>query len=236
MLNASDANTLYRSTPSRICCTASSCFAIHNPKRNSMLLKSATTNENPLGAMIALRSVEPLGKFCGLVPNPDHLCVTFAPEYVNEKGYAPRSAISANASVLDSRMVDLFSSRVATIVAIIESEPPPSIRLVNSSSVFANAQVSLPVVRLILVGGATPYSVSSSANLSLLIRCFFNPTSLLTPSALINVSNDPRLAARISDKSVTSNFWSSINTGRAYIRIVRSITRSSALGKVFIIR
>ena len=201
-----------------------------------MLLKSATTNENPLGAMIALRSVEPRGKFCGLVPNPDHLWVTFAPEYVSEKGYAPRSAISAKASVLDSRMVDLFSSRVATIVAISESAPPASIRSVKSSSVFANAQVSLPVVGLILVGGDTPCSFRRPANLSLLISCFFKSASHLTPSAFINVSNDPRLAARMSDKSVMSNFASSINTGRAYIRIVRSITRSSALGKVFIIR
>ena len=138
--------------------------------------------------------------------------------------------MSAYDSVLVSPMVDLLAKRVATNVAIKGSSL--SIRSVNSSSVLANAHASLPVLSLTLVGGSTPRDLSNSANLSLLISCFLRSSSFLTPSKCISVTNEPRLSARICIKSSTNSLSSSSRVGSANIRIVKSTTRSSPLGKL----
>ena len=136
--------------------------------------------------------------------------------------------MSAYDSVLVSPMVDLFSRRVVTKVAINGSSL--SANAWNSSSVLANAHASFLVFSLIFVGGSTPCALSSSANLSLLINCFFKSVSFLTPSVCISLTNEPRLSARICIKSSTNSFSSNSKIGSANIRMVKSMTRSSLLG------
>ena len=92
----------------------------------------------------------------------------------------------------------------------------------NPLSDLENANVFLPVVGLIFVGGSTSRLSSSLANLGLLIR-----SSLSTPAA----SSRDALYSRISVRCFFNSSVSKPSTGSMNIRNVRSISFSSFLGK-----
>ena len=206
-----------------------------------MLLKSATTILYPLGAMMALRNASTgrgffgsmRDKFCGLTSNPDHRWVTQAPAYLRGNGNVPRSEIDRNASVRVIPIVDLNPILAAKRACTIGLGWSSSI--VNSSSVLANAHVSLPVVGLILRGGSIPFSFNNLANCSLLISCFCKVSSVLTLSSFIRLSIRLLRSSPISCRATSSNFLSSLSIGSVNIRTVRSISFSSFFGNCGII-
>ena len=128
--------------------------------------------------------------------------------------------MSINRCALVSSKVLLLPSLAATSVCTLSSSCVSS--SFNPSSVFAKANASLPVLTLILVGGTTPNPLSSSANLSLLIKSF-----LVTPAFMRSVSLRIFTFSKCSSSSPRSNS----KTASINIRRVASMTRSSLVGK-----
>ena len=168
-----------------------------------------------------------------MTSNPDHRWVTQAPLYLSGNGKVPLSAIPKNASDRVIAIVDLNPIRAAKRACTVAFGW--SSRMVNSSSVFAKAYVSLPVVGLIFRGGSTPFSLSSLANCSLLISCFCRVSSDLTPSSFISFNIRLRRSRAMSYKAFSNNFLSSLSAGSVNIRTVRSMSFNSFLGNVGII-
>ena len=115
-------------------------------------------------------------------------------------------------------MVDLVPRRAATAACTIGFSCSNSAFM--DSSVLANANVSLPVRRLILVGGVAPYDSSNLANCGLLISTL--------------LSNAPRansFFACTSDKCFSSTSVSRYSVGSENMRMVKSISFSSNIGK-----
>ena len=90
----------------------------------------------------------------------------------------------------------------------------------NPSSDLAKAYVSLPVVRLILVGGVTPRDSSTVASLGLLIRSSFSMSIFDINASFLAFTESKCPSRMLSSKS---------STGSENIRMVRSISLSSVL-------
>ena len=80
--------------------------------------------------------------------------------------------MSINLCVRVSSNVDFVPRRAATKACTLSSVW--SANALKSSSLFANANVSLPVVRLVFIGGLTPNPFNNSANLGLDMRSFLS--------------------------------------------------------------
>ena len=128
--------------------------------------------------------------------------------------------MSMNRCVRVSSRVLLFPSLAA--IKDCTSRFSWSANALKSSSDLANAKVSLPVVRLIFLGGSTPRPSSSLANLGLLIRSF-----LSTPETSSNSS----LRSRVSMRCCSSKPRSKSKVGSINIRRVKSISFTSSRGK-----
>ncbi len=96
-----------------------------------------------------------------------------------------------------------------------------SCKALSPSSDFAKANVSLPVVGLIFMGGFTPSPSSSSANLGFDIRSAFSTLALRSKLSL---------RERVSMRCCSSRFRSRSKIGSINIRSVRSISLSSFFG------
>ena len=127
--------------------------------------------------------------------------------------------------VLVSSRVDFVPSLAATKDCTRSSSC--SCKALNASSDLANAKVSLPVVRLIFIGGSTPKPFSTLANLGLDIR-----SSLLTCASSSRLSLRSLISARCNSRR--PSFKSSI--GSTNMRNVRSISFISLRGNAGIIR
>ena len=132
----------------------------------------------------------------------------------------PRLAIEINLWVRDSSNEPLTPNLDDTSSRTLGSSC--SSNAWNCSSVLAKANVSLPVVRLIFIGGVTPTALSNSANWGLLINSF-----LVTPEDVIKSS----FSCLVSLRCCFSRGKSNSSTGSTNMRRVQSIKRSSCLGK-----
>ena len=124
-----------------------------------------------------------------------------------------------NRSVRVSSNVDFTPSRAATMACTMMFSCSSS--ALNSSSFLANAKVSLPVVRLIFMGGSTPRLRSVSASCGLDIRLSLEISALPSRSAFFRFT---------SARCVSSASLSKVRTGSVNIRMVRSMRLSSSLG------
>ena len=121
-----------------------------------------------------------------------------------------------NRSVLVSSKVLFAPSRAATSACT--SSFGCSARALKPSSLLANANATLPVVGLILVGGRTPKAASFSANFWLLIN---------VSRSDIAFSISASLRCLTSPKCCSSRGKFNCNTGSVNIFKVRSINLSS---------
>ena len=99
-----------------------------------------------------------------------------------------------------------------------------SCNALKSSSLLAKAYVSLPVVRLIFIGGSTFRSRSMSANLRFDIKSFLS----VTPASRSSLS----LRSCVSSKCCSNNPRSRSSIGSINIRSVTSISFNSVRGKL----
>ena len=142
-------------------------------------------------------------------------------------GSLPRPATPIRFSVRVSSRVDLTPRRADT-AACTRSSTCSSMS-VMPLSVLAKAHDSLPVFRLVLVGGSTPNRLRYSANLSLdmSMSCTACAPPMPWPRSWIKV----RLRVRTSSRCLSSSGTSSSITGSVYILSVWSITNNSLDGK-----
>ena len=142
-------------------------------------------------------------------------------------GSLPRSDTPIKFSVRVSSMVDFTPKRADTAACTRMSGC--SSKSVNPLSVFPNAQVSLPVRALTLVGGSMPRLARYFAKIWLLISALVTASSLTSfkPMSRINVRFRALTSSRCFSKSSLSNSM----TGSVYIRMVWSIIMSSDTGK-----
>ena len=129
-----------------------------------------------------------------------------------------------NLCVRVSSSVDFTPSRVATSACTRGSSC--SSKAINSSSLLAKANVSLPVVGLIFTGGVTPAMFSIKANFGLDIRSLRSLPNLSSKSAFC-CTTVVRCCSRCAR--------SSSRIGSVNIRRVRSISFSSSVGNPLVV-
>ena len=110
--------------------------------------------------------------------------------------------------------------RAATTACTLKSSCSNS--FLKPSSDFANAKVSLPVLKLVFIGAITPKVANKSANLGLLIRLFRSVSASSSSLSFMSL---------ISSKWLSSNPRSKSNIGSINIRKVKSMIFNSFLGK-----
>ncbi len=133
--------------------------------------------------------------------------------------------MSINRCVRVSSSVDFVPNRAATSACTRSSSC--SCNALNASSDLANANVSLPVVRLIFFGGVTPNPSSTTANLGLDISSSFSMFASASSLSLRSL-----ISARCNSRRPASKS----TIGSTNMRNVRSISFNSLRGKSFIMR
>ena len=128
-----------------------------------------------------------------------------------------------NLSVRVSSKVLLVPKRAETNDCTLSSSC--SSNALNASSDLAKANVSLPVVGLIFLGGSTPRLIRSSANLLLDIKSFL--------SVMFASRSSLSLRSRTSSRCCSNKNKSRSSVGSINIRNVRSISCNSCCGNWF---
>ena len=125
-----------------------------------------------------------------------------------------------NRSVRVSSMVDFTPSLAATTACTLGSWCSSS--ALNASSVLEKANVSLPVVGLIFIGGSTLNSLSVAASLWLDMSWSL--------STIVTASNNDFFPFCMPIKWLRSKSAFKYSVGSENMRIVRSIRRNSDFG------